>query len=396
MNWERWLVVVEKFLAANHKRFSFRGEGATLWDALWERHERGSGCDGPLAEIIDRDAEYRIKECAPGGEYHENYAEWLKRGDREDGDGSRAEFAWDDINDQLQSYYKREKSTKRSKCGTPSYFDHLEDADDDIDVAGAIGVVELSKRELVYLGRLYKKAPKRYENLRRVAIARRLVKEITALGDKNNLIDIAKLVGLCFDCCGPLCAEDKFDTWFPDAFEIYKCPNCSSESSWRDANAVWHYIMESAAQGRDCHQYYARHIPDLAPRLPHETDNDMARLPKLASHLVTVLEPFRSAKSLSAWVKHMLAHHGTFFLDTGACPRSPDQCLYIEYISAFTDTCVGLGIYRSGYVVMGGSSPEGHPGHWIDGKDPTREQLEECRSVLLSLGVEEADYGQDD
>jgi hypothetical protein len=387
---------VEKFLDTSKIRYDFsRCDGPTLWDILWEQNSYRNGCSGHISDFIDRDIESRVKEMGPGGDYRESYDEYLKREELEDTEERRDQWVRDDVDGMLNMYYKQEKpKAKRSKYGCPYYFDFIEDVDDDIEVALALDVVELSKSELARLNRIYQQTPDCYEKWRRVLCARKLVREVDSISDARHgdLVELKLLVGLCPECFGSVAEEDKVeDSRRPDAADGLECPDCSVRMTYRSAKASFRYIMNGSVDGVDYFRYLKHPILALDERLPGESLADLLPRAWAEEHLVTRLK-LVSFRRLRNWLDRLVEQVPDYFSEadsTNGYTLDVTRCRYIEYLSPLSKVSTTLGFHASGYVTMAnpcvGDSKQAMP---------TREQLEECRDVLLRAGAVEAYYGR--
>jgi hypothetical protein len=385
---------VEKFLDASKIRYAFsRCDGPTLWDILWEVNNYRNGCGGHISDFIDRDIASRVKEMGPGGDFRESYEEYLKREDLEDTEDRREEYARDDVNDSVSSFYKREKpKSTRSKYDQPCYFDFIEDIDDDIEVALALGVVELSKSELARLNRIYNKTPDRYDKWRRVLCARKLVQMVESISDARHgdLLDVDQLLGLCPESFGPMVKDDKRDDcWRPDILDEFECPDCGARMSQRNVKAAFQYVMNGCVKGVDYHRYLKHTLSALDGALPGESFDDLPPRTWAESHLVTRLK-FRSVIHWKSWPLRLVDQVPDYFNDAREVKAlGTERCRFVGYNSPLSNTGSVLGFHSSGHVIMGNS----HIGSEAR-TEPMREQLEECRDVLLRAGAVEADYGR--
>lgn len=425
MNWIRYLLDKEEFLAATLKEYSFvSGEGQTLWDALWEEFNSYSGGGGILGDFFDKEREYIAEQAKEGGDSRESFLEWCgyckhcergKEVTEENEEELREEYARAQVDDDMGCFTKAEADaakTRASKFLVPLRLDGcIEDPDDDLGVAIFFNIVPYTDQQKARLHRLandknrkkivLKKAVgngkgrtlDEHDFWQRVFAAQWLIQRLekfTTVKDEA-LLGVSDVEHLC-DCSYPLDpSEVELDPGAcPFVIQQIECPHCGTSVDLREARARAAAILDQPG-GQWLYTKAGRSvITTNTPPLPFENN------PEFATTFVTRVKPMQHRLLRRLFTE--LAEKNPFWHIHSSHDRLTDGVPVVYYpdhitgltdghdavsMTVFTDGVVRIGPAYHGFA-QGGSGDSGESRFYPDETD-----ILFARTVLLQAGFKE-------
>ncbi len=421
MDWIRYLRDKEDFLNSTFKGFRcVRGTGPTLWDLLWsEYHDTHGG--GKLGDYIEAEYKYLADQAREGGDSRDSFLDWLgycgecgrgKKLDPAREEEQREEYARASIDDDLGCFYKGETERakhRRSQYLVPSRFDWIEDPDDDIGVAIALNIAELTPKQKARLSRLSKQKERKqitveparqysskkarvldeHEFWLRIYTAQWLIgqlDEFTTQKDESP-IETGKVQYLC-GCHYPLDPSEEE----PEPAEVpcfgpqLICPKCGEPSCMREAQARAAAILDWPGGYWLYTKAGKEQIHTNTPPLPFESDQDPL------ANFVTRLEPMQHRKLLRRFKELCESDENWSIADYS---KKFEQGVSVVYYPETTHglhdlhEAVSMTVYIDGFVRIGPSYCR-----YTQGSDekrffPTEEDILFARAALFRAGFRE-------